>query len=114
MRSAIERDFNHPSIFAWCLFNETWGFGGQVEFVKLFSQRSSRQRKPAVSAAGVSALATEVPEKNCQRRGGSRHDPRESFESKLACFRATDVGVGQETRFHAADRRHECRALGAP
>src|SRR5262249_10793131 len=23
MRETIERDFNHPSIFAWCLFNET-------------------------------------------------------------------------------------------
>lgn len=36
MRAAIERDWNHPSIVAWCLFNETWGFGGQVELVKLF------------------------------------------------------------------------------
>lgn len=26
----IERDFNHPSIFAWCLFNETWGLGGRA------------------------------------------------------------------------------------
>ena len=26
-RAAVERDFNHPSIFSWCLFNETWGFG---------------------------------------------------------------------------------------
>jgi hypothetical protein len=34
MRRAIARDFNHPSIVAWCLFNETWGFGGQAEFVK--------------------------------------------------------------------------------
>ena len=25
LRGAIERDFNHPSIFAWVLFNETWG-----------------------------------------------------------------------------------------
>ena len=25
LRGAIERDFNHPSIFAWCLFNEEWG-----------------------------------------------------------------------------------------
>jgi beta-galactosidase/beta-glucuronidase len=33
MRKAIQRDFNHPSIVAWCLFNETWGFGGQVELV---------------------------------------------------------------------------------
>src|SRR5256885_8269220 len=32
MREGIERDFNHPSIFAWCLFNETWGFGGQDTF----------------------------------------------------------------------------------
>ena len=23
--AALERDFNHPSIFAWVLFNETWG-----------------------------------------------------------------------------------------
>jgi beta-galactosidase/beta-glucuronidase len=38
MRETIKRDFNHPSIVAWCLFNETWGFGGQVEFVKLFDQ----------------------------------------------------------------------------
>jgi len=25
MRAAIARDFNHPSIFAWCLINEEWG-----------------------------------------------------------------------------------------
>ena len=36
MRAAIRRDFNHPAIVAWCVFNETWGFGGQVEFVKIF------------------------------------------------------------------------------
>jgi beta-galactosidase/beta-glucuronidase len=34
MRKGIERDFNHPSIFAWCLFNETWGFGGQTELIE--------------------------------------------------------------------------------
>ncbi len=37
MRRGIERDFNHPSIIAWCLFNETWGFGGQASFVKLIN-----------------------------------------------------------------------------
>lgn len=25
MREAIERDYSHPSIFSWILFNETWG-----------------------------------------------------------------------------------------
>jgi hypothetical protein len=39
MRGAIRRDFNHPSIVAWCLFNETWGFGGQSEFVKLINPK---------------------------------------------------------------------------
>lgn len=27
LRDAIARDTNHPSIFAWVLFNETWGIG---------------------------------------------------------------------------------------
>lgn len=29
MTAQIARDFNHPSIFAWVLFNETWGIGDQ-------------------------------------------------------------------------------------
>lgn len=30
LRGMIERDFNHPSIFSWVMFNETWGlFTGQ-------------------------------------------------------------------------------------
>ncbi|MFQ5809568.1 MAG: glycoside hydrolase family 2 protein, partial [Armatimonadota bacterium] len=29
LRATIERDYNHPSIFSWCLFNETWGLGGE-------------------------------------------------------------------------------------
>ncbi len=37
LRQTVARDFNHPSIVAWCLFNETWGFGGQKEFVKLIN-----------------------------------------------------------------------------
>lgn len=29
MTAQIARDFNHPSIFSWVLFNETWGIGDQ-------------------------------------------------------------------------------------
>ncbi|HSH37737.1 MAG TPA: glycoside hydrolase family 2 TIM barrel-domain containing protein, partial [Chthoniobacterales bacterium] len=51
MRAAIARDFNHPSIIGWCLFNETWGFGGQDEIVKLINPKppiavSSTAREP--------------------------------------------------------------------
>ncbi|MCI0512445.1 beta galactosidase jelly roll domain-containing protein [candidate division KSB1 bacterium] len=31
-RDAVQRDFNHPSIFAWCLFNETWGLGMRDQY----------------------------------------------------------------------------------
>lgn len=62
MRKAIDRDYNHPCIFAWCLFNETWGFGGQVEFVELFAPSKKKEEvaegnppPKAISAAGVSA-----------------------------------------------------------
>ena len=45
MRAAIERDFNHPSIVAWCLFNETWGFGGQSEFASIINPLMRREQK---------------------------------------------------------------------
>ena len=47
MRRTIARDFNHPSIVAWCLFNETWGFGGQSEFVKLINPSPPNGRATA-------------------------------------------------------------------
>ncbi|MGR3811874.1 glycoside hydrolase family 2 protein [Jiulongibacter sp. NS-SX5] len=31
LREMIERDFNHPSIFSWIVFNETWGLKTAVE-----------------------------------------------------------------------------------
>ena len=59
LRETIERDFNHPSIFAWCLFNETWGFGGQTGFLDALahpspaglSQRAEAQPPKRQSAA---------------------------------------------------------------
>jgi Glycosyl hydrolases family 2, sugar binding domain/Glycosyl hydrolases family 2/Glycosyl hydrolases family 2, TIM barrel domain len=41
MRLGIQRDFNHPSIIAWCLFNESWGFGGQNEIMKWFTPQTT-------------------------------------------------------------------------
>ena len=31
-RDAVARDFNHPSIISWCLFNETWGLNEPGEY----------------------------------------------------------------------------------
>ena len=51
LRCGIRRDFNHPSIIAWCIFNETWGFGGQTELMKFIapaSKATREQKKRAV------------------------------------------------------------------
>jgi hypothetical protein len=31
MRNMIRRDFNHPSVFSWVLFNETWGLRNKTD-----------------------------------------------------------------------------------
>ena len=31
LRQMIHRDFNHPSIFSWCIFNETWGLSTEIQ-----------------------------------------------------------------------------------
>jgi len=58
MRETIERDFNHPSIFAWCLFNETWGFGGQNSFMdKLDAPLSPSQASDSTKPTPVKSRA---------------------------------------------------------
>lgn len=47
MRLGIQRDFNHPAIIAWCLFNETWGFGGQTELMKVIGPDAGKNPSPA-------------------------------------------------------------------
>jgi hypothetical protein len=62
MREAIDRDFNHPSIFAWCLFNETWGFGGQASFADLLhSPQAAAAAAAAISGQGAAPAAPSRP-----------------------------------------------------
>jgi hypothetical protein len=49
MRRGLRRDFNHPSIIAWCLFNETWGFGGQTELMKWIGPLAGKNPVQAVT-----------------------------------------------------------------
>ncbi len=41
MKAGMKRDFNHPSIISWCIFNESWGFGGQTELIKWFNPNNT-------------------------------------------------------------------------
>ena len=65
MRAAVERDFNHPAIIAWCMFNETWGFGGQVELFKWMEERH---------------LALPLPENNVGSTGEHKEPPATGSE----------------------------------
>jgi hypothetical protein len=58
MRLGIRRDFNHPSIVAWCIFNESWGFGGQTELMKWITPKKAGEpeRVKAEKIANASAF----------------------------------------------------------
>lgn len=49
----MQRDFNHPSIVAWCIFNETWGFGGQNELMKVIAPELSKKISRAEAAEKI-------------------------------------------------------------
>lgn len=62
MRGAIDRDYNHPSIFAWCLFNETWGFGGQNELLPhIMKPPVTRPPEPPSAPPAVTAERQKLP-----------------------------------------------------
>src|SRR5436853_226687 len=45
MRAVLERDHNHPSIWAWVAFNETWGLNRKhYEFTPELIQSASVER----------------------------------------------------------------------
>jgi hypothetical protein len=58
LRLGIRRDCNHPSIIAWCIFNESWGFGGQTELVKWIAPQtpSPAGEKPVEKIANLSSF----------------------------------------------------------
>jgi len=65
VREVIERDFNHPAIFTWCLFNETWGFGGQTGFIE-------QLLAPPVVKAGEARQQAKAPVKKKRIAAGAR------------------------------------------
>ncbi len=100
MRLAIQRDFNHPSIFAWCLFNETWGFGGQVEFVEFISpapasKKLAERNPPPAALSGVKPDAVQATPGQARAK-----DAAEAATARLKLSK--DVGTREKTRYDTA------------
>jgi hypothetical protein len=69
MRAMIERDYNHPAIFAWVMFNETWGLTTRVGGKEVYLPET-RQRVAAVARLAKQLDPTRLVEDNsvcCQR-----------------------------------------------
>ena len=43
LRGMIDRDYNHPSIFSWVLFNETWGLLSKVDNQERYLPETQRK-----------------------------------------------------------------------
>ena len=114
MREAIERDFNHPSIFAWCLFNETWGFGGQNTFLdKLLPAAPGLDRQRAAEA---SPSPDEPARQSCTpegSRGGQEREKASKRETFAWSTEESDSG-GVATVVAKAEPDTQTQQLDAP
>jgi hypothetical protein len=78
MREGVERDFNHPSIFAWCLFNETWGFGGQTSFLEKLLAPVPGLAKTDVEKRTKEPLSSATPHVSKSASGSPSHRAEEA------------------------------------
>ena len=70
MRGMIERDYNHPAVFAWVMFNETWGLTTKVGDRETYLPETQK-RVVAVERLAKSLDSTRLVEDNsiCCGRG---------------------------------------------
>ena len=75
LRGMIDRDFNHPSVFSWVLFNETWGLHTKVENRDVYLPETQR-KVVSVYRLAKSLDSTRLVEDNspCCRRGHTETD----------------------------------------
>ena len=62
---AVDRDFNHPSIFGWCPFNETWDREGRRQLDSLLAMvyRVTKQldpTRPCIDTSGNFHVVTDI------------------------------------------------------
>jgi galactose mutarotase-like enzyme len=76
LRGAIARDYNHPAVFAWVLFNETWGLETAVSGHPSAYFPATRRKVSAVYHLAKSLDPTRLVEDNsvCCGRGHTETD----------------------------------------
>lgn len=62
---AVERDFNHPSIVAWCPFNETWDLEGHQQDNRILETvyketKALDSTRPCIDTSGLFHVITDI------------------------------------------------------
>jgi hypothetical protein len=75
LRGMIDRDYNHPAVFSWVLFNETWGLTTKVDRQDRYLAETQR-RVASDYRLAKSLDSTRLVEDNsvCCRRGHTETD----------------------------------------
>src|SRR5205823_3878554 len=75
LRGMIDRDYNHPAVFSWVLFNETWGLTTKVNGRDAYLPETQR-RVASDYRLAKSLDSTRLVEDNsvCCRRGHTESD----------------------------------------
>jgi hypothetical protein len=75
MRGMIARDYNHPSVFSWVPFNETWGLTRRVDGRDVYDEATQR-RVASVYRLARALDSTRLVEDNsvCCERGHTETD----------------------------------------
>jgi hypothetical protein len=75
LRGMIDRDYNHPAVFSWVLFNETWGLTSKVNNRDVYTPETQR-RVASDYRLAKSLDSTRLVEDNsvCCRRGHTETD----------------------------------------
>jgi hypothetical protein len=91
MRGMIQRDFNHPAIFSWIPFNETWGLTTKVNGRDQYLPETKR-KVASVYRLAKSLDPTRLVEDNsvCCNRGHTETDLN-SWHSYLAGYEWEDL-----------------------
>ena len=87
MRGMIDRDYNHPAVFSWVTFNETWGLTTKVGDKERYlpeTQQQGRERLPA----------REVARPHAARRGQLRRAAAEGTRRPTSTRGTTTCPVG--------------------
>ena len=114
LRRMIDRDYNHPSIFSWVLFNEAWGLISRVDTQERYLPETQR-KVVSVYRLAKSLDSTRLVEDNspCCGRGHMETDLNTWHEYLPGWRSETRVRTYSDSTFPGSTWNFQCWYLDA-